>query len=430
MNRNMIMNKTIGAWALVLGLTAAAQAQTVYITGSQADKVQVFGALQDLGLTVQQSGTSGNNSFTFTGTISDTTPGSVLNLGTVAPGFAGNVVTVYGSFTGGAEGIDDLINPQALPYVSVGSSGTFSSSHIDIALADNSQNSTPDANNPDQLEEVQLPADAALHNGLPGTGIAVQPYTFVVNGNASTVKNITQENFKDLYNGSGLGRLQITMLNGNGNTNPVYAVGRYSLSSVRITAILDDQFGVPSSRLTQWALSANETTTPGLASTDTASPPSSGSTWLSVGTNGYFSGGNLEKAIQGSTAGGAPAAIGILAFSDANKLTGLSNEAPINWNGQVSYSGGTFPQPAGDTQWNITGVENGSYTFWTYEHLYVSDADQSTWYDQTFAPGLIDAIQYEITHTAGVAVPANQTSVLESQMNVYRANDGSDVVHY
>jgi hypothetical protein len=316
-------------------------------------------------------------------------------------------------------------------YLSVGASGTFTSSHIDIAMSDVSQNSTPDANSPDQLEEVQLPSDASAHNGIPGTGVAVQPFAFVVDGNASSIKNITQENFKDLFNGSGSGKLAITMFNGNGSTNPVYAVGRYSLSGTRITSILDDQFGVPSSHLEQYALTADGVTTPGLASTDPNSPPSNGTNWLSVGiTNGYFSGGNVGKAIHAASVNGAPAALAYIAWSDAAKLTGTSNEGPITWNGQVSYVGATYPEAAGTPQWNVSGVENGSYTFWTYERMYVADADQGTFYDGTFAPGLIDAVQYEITHTAGVLVPDNQTAVLESQMNVYRANDGSDVVHF
>jgi hypothetical protein len=427
----MKMKKTMSALALVLGLTAAAQAQNVYITGSTAFRAQIFNALGDLSLTVQQGGTSGNNSFTFTGTVEDATSGGALNLSQFS-GLAGSVVNVYCNFSGSAEGVDDLISPQPNAYLSVGSSGTFTSSQIDLAFSDVSQNSTPDANSSDQLNEVQLAADASRK---PFTGIAVQPFAFVVDGNASAIKNITQENFHDLFQESGGGTMPITFFTGSGSTSPVYAVGRYNLSGTRITAVLDDQYGLPASALGQWALTANGTTTPGLASTDPNSPPSNGTNWLYVTNNGYFSGGNVGKAIHAASVNGAPAALAYIGWSDAAKLTGTSNEAPINWNGQVPWIGGTYPTAGGTggtNLWNVPGVENGSYTFWTYERLFITDADSTspTWYSTAFAPGLIDAVQYEITHTAGVLTPQNQTAVLESQMSVYRSNDGSDVVHY
>ena len=403
----------MSALALVLGLTSAAQAQKViYITGSTAFRAQIFNSLGDLSLTVQQGGTSGNNSFTFTGTVEDATSGSALNLTTVAPGLAGTSVTVYCNFSGSAEGVDALITPVSAEYLSVGASGSFAHTGDDLAFSDVWQAATPDANSATQLEEVQLPADSG---NAPFSGIAVQPFTFVVDGNASAIKNITQQNFHDLYNGSGNGTLQLTMFTGSGSLSNVHAIGRYPLSGTRITTVLDDQYGLPASKLTQWALSDNGTTTPGLASTDTASPPTDGNQWLSVGTNGYFSGGNVGKAIHAASVNGAPAAIAYISFSDAAKLTGTSNEAAITWNGQ---------SPGALGAWNIAGVENGSYTFWGYEHLYVAPGDINTFYDNTFSPGLIDAVQYEIVHTSP------QTATLESLMNVYRNSDGADVVHF
>jgi hypothetical protein len=420
----MKLNKTLSSLALVLGLTAAAQAQNVYITGSTAFRAQIFNALGDLGLTVQQSGTSGNNSFTFTGTISDKSVGTVLDLSQF-PGFVGSTVTVYANFSGSAEGVDDLITPKSHTYLSVGpsGSGTFNSSQIDIAMSDVSQASTPEANSADQLMEIQNATDGSKK---PFTGVAVQPFAFVVDGNASAIQNITQENFKDLFLGTSDGQLPMSFFTGT-NTNAVYAIGRYPLSGTRITAILDDQYGLPASKLTQWALSADGSTTPGLASTDTASPPTAGDQWLDVTTNGYFSGGNLGSALEDASVNSAPAALGYVSWSDASKLKGTAGDGPINWNGQKTWIGGVFPAASSGNTWNVGGVQNGSYTFWTYERMYISDSDQPpAFVGQTFAPGLIDALQYEITHPG----LASQTAVLESQMSVYRSNDGSDVVHY
>ncbi len=408
----MKMNKTISAVTLVLGLTAAAQAQTVYLTGSTAFRSQVFAAMADLGLAVQQGATSGATLMTFTGTVTDTTGGQ-LNLGTNAPGFAGDSVTVYCVWNGSVEGITALITPRSATYDSVGS-GTFSHTGDDVAFSDVSQSisSFATANSPDQLEEVQLPADAAIK---PHSGIAVQPFTMIVNANASAIQNMTDQNIADLYNGSGNGQLSMCFFTGS-NTTPVYAVGRYPLSGTHQTVLADS--GLPIfGPLTQWALSSDGTTTPGLASTDTASPPDPGSIWLPVGTNGYFSGGNVAKAIEYSSQTGtlAPAAIGYVGWADAEKLTGANGDGPIKWNGQ---------NPGTLTAWNISGVENGSYTLWDYERLYVADSDQSTFVDETFAPGLIAAVQYEIKKVV------NRTACCESEMNVYRASDAGDVVHY
>ena len=411
------MNKTITSLALVLGVAGAAQAQTsIYLTGSTAFRAQVFLAMADLGLAVQQGATSGANLMTFTGTVSDSTGGN-LNLSTVAPNFSGTQLTVYCTWNGSVEGVTALITPRSAVYdqTAAQGGGTFSHTGDDVAFSDVAQAvaSYGTANSGDQLEEVVLPGDLTR---APYTGIAVQPFTFIVNGAASSISNITYQNFADLYNGSGNGTLPITFFTGSGATNSVYAVGRYPLSGTHQGVVTDT--GYPTfGALTQWALSADGVTTPGLASTDTASPPNPGNIWLPVTTNGYFTGGNVAKAIEYSSQTGhqAPAAIGYVGFADADKLTGANGDGAITCAGQ---------NPGKVNNWNIAGVTNGSYTIWNYEHLYVADSDQGTFVDQTFSPGLIDAIQYEIVHT----VP--RTACKESEMNVYRNTDGADVVHY
>jgi hypothetical protein len=428
----MRINKTVGALALGLGLAAAAQAQdntigtAIYITGSTAFRQQVFNALKDLGLTVAQSGSGGNNNFTLYGTISDATSGQALHLGTVAPGLTGQAVTVYGDFSGSAEGVQALVTPGSATYLNT-DTGSFTHTGADLAFSDVAQSATPDSPVATgvTLEEVQLPFDATNHGGIPGTGVAVQAFSFVINGTAAAIKNVTQQNFQDLFHSGGL---PLCFFTGNSSDfgTTVTPVGRYNLSGTRITTILDCGAKLSQS-LHQYALSDNGTTTPGLASTDTASPPSDGNQWVSVGNNGYFSGGNVGKAIHASSINSAPPAVAYLGFADAgSKLTATgggtaASEGPVNFNGQSSWVGGTFPSG----NWNLNGVENGSYTFWSYERLYASPSDSSSSFIVgTFGPGLIDALQYEIVNTTPL------TACLESQMNVYRNSDGGDVLHY
>jgi hypothetical protein len=140
-----------------------------------------------------------------------------------------------------------------------------------------------------------------------------------------------------------------------------------------------------------------------------------------VTNNGYFTGGNVGTALHSATVnystGNPLAAIGYLGFPDADsKLNATTGDIALTWNGQ---NPGTIGGP-----WNIAGTENGSYTFWSYERLYVLPADDGTFYQNTFAPGLIAALQYEIVNSS----PA--TACVESQMNVYRNADGGDVFHF
>jgi hypothetical protein len=153
---------------------------------------------------------------------------------------------------------------------------------------------------------------------------------------------------------------------------------------------------------------------------DSSTP--SGNAWISVGNDGYFSGGNVGLALNAS--GSLTPAIGYIAWSDAQgKFTAGGGATPISWNGQQAYVG-AFPTSAGG-HWNLAGVENGSYQFWSYERLYENpvDANGSSIANE-FGPDLVLALEYEIVHS----VP--QTAVLESQMNVYRNQDGGQILSF
>jgi hypothetical protein len=427
--------KTICTVALALGVTAVAQAQTnVYITGSTAFRPQIFQALTDMGLASQQGLTSGANSFTCTGTINPTIAALLTSISNDVPSLLSNSVTVYCNFSGSAEGVDALIHPVSAGYISVGTTGTFSHTGDDFAFSDVWQAVTPDPT--PTLEEVQSLFD---QTNLPFAGIAVQPFTFVENSAAASlgINNISCFAFEQLF---GNGVYTANFL-GAANTSNVIAVGRYPLSGTRITSVLDDNpyTALPSQTLKQWALSTNGTANPvncpGLASTDGSSPPTTGATWVSVLNSdhadypqgdGYFSGGNVGKAIHASSLQNLGAAIAYISWGDAAKIsagTGALGEGPISWNGVASWNGGTYPAANGTNYWNNTGLVDGDYQFWGYEHFYVAAGDNNTWYDNTFGPGLVDAIQYELVNTTP------RIAELESEMQVYRTADGAPVYH-
>ena len=436
----MKMNTTIGALALGLGIAVTAQAQDVYITGSTAFRGQIFSALTDLGLTAQNSSSGGNNSFTCSGTITPIA-GLLPTITANEPALIGNSVNAYCTFSGSAEGVSALITPGAASYIdnNATGTGTFSHTGVDLAFSDVWQAVTGFPTPP--LEELQSATDG---NNLPYAGIAVQPFAVVENSvaNADGINNIKSFDWEVLY---GNGNIGINFLTGTNLQTEVIAVGRYPLSGTRITMVLDDNpyTASPQQTLKQWALTSTggslPANCPGLASTDGSSP--TGTAWVALplgdggfaNGDGYFSGGNVGKAIHYSSTHSLTVnypALAYISWSDAAKLTGGTgqtsggNEGPISWDGQNPWTGGVYPALNGTNAWNTTALVNGGYELWGYEHLYVNNNDVGTWYETTFGPGLIDAIQYELVRTSP------RIAVLESEMKVYRIQDGGTLSHF
>jgi hypothetical protein len=325
----------------------------------------------------------------------------------------GDKVEVLCNFSGSAEGVGAIVSNQASLYLNAGSSGagTFSHNGDDLAFSDVAQNSTPAsvAQTGVTLQEVQTATDAA---NPPFTGMAVQAFTFGVNkaGATAGIKNITWFNAQDLF-GAGTEDEANFVTGVTQGTSTVYAVGRYALSGTRITSILDTS-STTENPLVQFALSPNGSSTPGLNNGDSSTP--TGSQWVNVGNSGYFSGGNVGLALANGAS--APPAIGYIGFADAQGKFGSTGAVPINYMGQTPYIG-TY----GSGNWNISGVENGSYCFWSYERLYELGTDVGTAYDN-YGQDLVVGVQYEITHAA------TPTAAVEANMNVYRNTDGGDVI--
>ncbi|MGD1086206.1 MAG: hypothetical protein ABSA47_15835 [Verrucomicrobiota bacterium] len=388
------MNKSMGTLAIVLGLAAAADAQNIFITGSTAFRKQVFNSLgADMGLTVQYADTASSNSFTFTGTVSD--PNSI-GFSTGVSGIVGKSVTVFCTFSGSTEGVNTLVTPgQVITYTNLSSQSAFTfgltnyPNGADLAFSDVSQLATVYASSPVQLNEI-LSADAISTGTYQG--VAVQPFVWAANEQAllAGVTNMTPNIVQGLYANGTLG-LSYWSGKASDYTTPVYAVGRTNDSGTRVTALADDYLNV-NSTLSQYELSGN--------------------TWVSVGNNGYSSGGSVATSLQNNVA---PAAVAYLGMADANNLS-----ANGGLGGPISFQG-TSPGAIG--AWNLTQVENGQYTFWAYEHLY-SNPSASAFTTGTFAPALVQALGYEIAHASP------QTAILEGSMNVYRNQDGGPVSHF
>jgi hypothetical protein len=238
-----------------------------------------------------------------------------------------------------------------------------------------------------------------------GAGVAVVPFTWAASADAfGQVSNVTPYIINDIFVN---GTESLNFFNGvaaAASTN-VYLTGRTNDSGTRITAQVDVGFD-PGQPVSQYAVGGV------LTSVGTG-------TWEPVGNNGYTSGGNVAKALSVAGAGDA---IGYVAWSDAASLK--NNALPISYQGVFPFIGS--PWTANSTPWNFPGLENGAYTFWSYEHLYESTKVGSTSFiDANFGPDLINALEYEITHPASGAV---QSADLIKNLNVHRNADGTDVL--
>jgi hypothetical protein len=392
----MKINKTISALGLALSVASVAEAQqqTIYITGSTAFRAQVYNGLRDMGLTVQASATTGNNNFDFTGTVNNTLIGTITN------GSAGQSVNVICAFTGSTEGLNSIINDVSPVYTNTSGSAFSYPNGADLSFCDVQEATTVYAGKPvNELSSVDGLASSF------GAGVAIVPFAWAASADASgQIDNVTPYIINDIFVN---GIESLNFFNGvaAASATNVYLTGRTNDSGTRITAQVDVGFD-PGQPVIQYAVGGIVT------SVGTG-------TWQSVSNNGYSSGGNVAKALSVVGAGDA---IGYVAWSDAASLS--HSALPISYQGVSPFVGS--PWTANSTPWNLGGIENGSYTFWSYEHLYESTKVGSTSFiNANFGPDLINALEYEILHPATGAV---QTADLIKNLNVHRNADGTDVL--
>jgi hypothetical protein len=445
----MKINKTFNA--LVIGLAIAPLAQAlppgplvppdanpIFISGSTAFRSQVFAALQDMGLTHQPGDVSGNNIFTFNGTPNNVTLGG-YNGGLDANLTAGPV-EVYCSFDGSAQGVNECTHPAVTQnFEDIGApngAGVATFTHaVDYAFSDVGQDSTiypfPALN-----EIISL---GAISTGVD-QGIAVQPFLWAANSYAAALP-ITSINNNEIVNLFTTGQCGLNFWTGNNadSATKIKLTGRDYSSGTRITAEELTPISTGTA-IVQWTVNGG-IGTPGAAGNIGSWALATLGTYYGPDDGGYGSGGNVAKALGGFGSqagfGGAPdtsPVVGYISFSDAKGLVDpgaltagiIPGTALIydNINPVLVLGGG------GAFEYNIPGVVNGSYPFWSYEHFFVSAqaADVTSVYiNDDFGPGLVLAIDYEISKQV---LNTPQTAILEENMDVYRVYDGGPITHF
>jgi hypothetical protein len=190
--------------------------------------------------------------------------------------------------------------------------------------------------------------------------------------------------------------------------NYIYLTGRNEDSGTRIGALAESQFGVTGNPV-QFQIGDGSTVYTPIQkfpanSTLNTEPQIS---WAPAGHSGYAGGSNVAFALEyvdpgtsltfasgkNSNNSGASYFVGYLGITDAlSAISGHTTNATA-----LSYNGIPF---------SYTGVENGSYTFWTREHCYRLTAHNGDTYGNTIdaIADLLYAVDTDATYSGSTGV--------------------------
>jgi len=398
----MKASKIFFASLLALSTAGVAQAQTtIHITGSTAFRSAVHTAITNIlqpGYTFGYSGTS------FTGAS------QAIFMGTA---ITNNIsVVIKTSWSGSLAGIETV--SQAVPSTV----GTF--------LTNSTPQSTGGTPSAPAVYDPPLIPEVAMSDGFQATSQYPSPVLQAQTVGAVTFKFL--KNFgapADLTNMTPLlaqalwanGQLPLSLFSGNPSDSNtiVYAIGRDPDSGTRKTAFLETGVQTFVSALTPAiVLQFQPTNASGLVNKANPAAILGQTPWPSetvdnisfvTGDAGYSSGGDLAWAMRASSPFIYVTYLGLSDSTTAETATGGGgNAAELTYNG-IPYSD--------------AAVQNGQYTYWTYEQL-----DYLPSYGTTDANGraVADSLAEEITINTAATV-----GELLSAMHVTRTQEGGPV---
>ncbi|XHR29299.1 MAG: hypothetical protein ACFUZC_01800 [Chthoniobacteraceae bacterium] len=414
----MKIQKFLAAGVLTLALAASsAHADyTIRIAGSSAYRSCVHQAIleilnTDSGTKYMTIGGKDINS-TNAAIFSGSTSAAFTYNSTTIP--ANTKVTICTSWTGSVAGVYALANATSTTIGFIPADATITNAATNATASD--KTSTVDI----AMSDVFLSTAASVVNakwtsstiteakgGSTYNGIGICPFKWLISGVTSGVTNISTQNVQALYNAGIIDQGQLTA--GSSLTgNYVYAFGRDNDSGTRLTAFAEAGLGatfLPS----QYGLVSGTSLVTNVNNIDTVPQEVIITGTLAAGQGGYASGGDLASALAFTGSNGS-LAIAYVSVADANKQAG--KVADLNYNG-VPYS--------------VNNVINGSYTFWSYEHMFYLKSAKTT--SGVFAEKLANQLY---TKTVGEFAGTDLTSgtaayIKVSDMQVSRSDDG-DIV--
>jgi hypothetical protein len=381
-----IMKKLTSISILGMMLTAASlQAQVdIKITGSTAFRASMFRAITNLyGANLQNENPGGP-------TANNSGANRVTYRGTIPTLFGANVVTIYTDMGGSIQGVHSLVlndlqtffsNPTNTATGPTGATNLFTGV-ADLGFSDVFQNATVYQTVPlrDLLVAIQ---PFALNKGVSAASLSIS--------------NITSQQLKTFL---GNGAVPLSYFTGrtNDDTKTVYLPGRSEDSGTRLTMDLDCGFG-PSG----FENFVYDVTSAGTWFLSTNTPP------------GFSSGSGVLNALKNvNTTDGA---IGYLGMNDSLSLNNGANV--ITYNGALPFRG-IFTTALTTTN-DYTPVIEGTYSYWSYEHLYERQSESTSGNVHKYRAALGTNIDVDI------ATIFPKIAVRLSEMRVSRQADGGPI---
>ena len=425
----MNIKNSILAAALALGLTGAASAQNVtYIAGSTAFRSAANAALTNY------CGTHSGGLIAYDNATA--TKAGHLLLNYVSGGVTNYIVATWNGSEAGIQSCAGPANGQSnaatftfyATNAPAGLNTNYAVTHTATVNFSDTYQGTSIFNGSVRLANSNTVNYAALTEAS-ASPVGVVAFTFIGSKNIPTNAQVTTENINQL---AASGNVPLTLFTGNSadQTNSAFFIGRNIDSGTRLSMLAEVGYGVRTT-LSSYAVASgytggaasNTTATLTGASTNalisypteiingvsTANPGnsgySSGGTLCGLFTNAYSFGTNLSVNGSASARTGTNFLVGYAGVSDAsgNVANGL---VYLPYNGQ-SYS--------------TNGIAQGLYTFWAYEHLYISA--NATVADNSLAQALATAINTSTTATLSPNVSIND-------MQCGRNGDGQTVYSY
>jgi len=395
--------KKILTMAVLGGLFAAStlQAQVnIYIAGSTAFRANVFRAVKNA--------FDGGTYSSIYPAAAGTGTGTYVMQGTMTPLYGAQTVTVYASFNGSVQGLEDLLNNTAITFSNL--SGSAVSVVPTITFSDVDKVSTLAANAP-----------------VTETHVAILPFTYCRNYyTPTTVTNITGHQLQSLW-ANGLLALSYFTGNSSDASSYMYVTGRNKDSGSRVCGHADAYY----------------TGTPILYGFNTTAP----TTWAIMNQNltgtlygpGYTSGGNEAIALTNQNAAGA--CVGYLGLNDALTVTGSAstgapkvngggNCAIIAYDGFLPFNGYTPSSQTVPAYPDFTPIIKGQYSFWSYEceEMLNTHTSDSTFQYYTNMVSALDNDIYQAEQAGGnSATYGPVTAVRLSEMQCSRSSVGGAI---
>ncbi|MEO6055077.1 MAG: hypothetical protein ABIP97_13800 [Chthoniobacterales bacterium] len=423
----------LGAAAFAF-IGSAHAATYLRLTGSSAYRSAVHTAIRNIAWDAAPSyaytGTSlsGASQAIFHGNIA----GVDTYIKTSWTGSEAGIQAVAGDLPASASFLQDSTTTSTSGTPSVTTNGD--TTHPDACMSDTFQASSVFYNSTIGSVTYGTLATANTGSGTDPAGVVgVVPFKFCTS-RGSVITDITSQLAQNLYSS---GKVSLSLFTGNsadvgtkssggGNGKWIFATGRDPDSGTRLTALAEIGLGGQSG-VTQFQPSTGtagspvQVTAAGTTITVNVPFPAGTINGIAIGTgnNGYSSGGNLAKAINGNTTGMVNGAgsnkitggsyVAYLGTSDADpQITGSASTGIV----ELSYNGVTLGNVAGDYN-TSTVLTYGKYTFWGYEHMYYKTGLATTVTD------VADKVAKQLHDTDAV--------VKLSSMKVSRTTDGAVV---